>query len=54
MAQLHDLPPDQLRERARQLRELGDAWRSVLRELADALEALAREKQRVGKGNLRE
>ena len=45
MAQLTDLPPDQLRERAQKLRELGDVWRYLLWELADALEVLAQEKQ---------
>ena len=45
MAQFDDLPPDQLLERARQLRELGDLWRYAVWELADALEALAQEKR---------
>lgn len=45
MAQFTDLPPDQLMERAQQLRELGDVWRDLLWELADALEALAQEKR---------
>lgn len=45
MAQFDDLSPDQLVERARQLRELGDVWRYALWELADALEARAQEKR---------
>lgn len=45
MAQLTDLPPDRLLERAQQLRELGEVWRYLMWELADALEALAQEKQ---------
>lgn len=45
MVRFNDLSPDQLRERARQMRELGDAWHYLLNELADALEALAQEKQ---------
>lgn len=45
MSQFSDLPPDQLLERAQQLRELGEVWHTLMWELADALEALAQEKQ---------
>lgn len=45
MAQLTDLPPDQLLERAQQLRELGHVWCYFVWELADALDALAQEKR---------
>lgn len=45
MAQFDNLPPDQLLERAQQLRELGELWRYAVWELADALEALAQEKR---------
>ncbi len=45
VVQFADLPPDQLRERAQELRELGDVWRYLLWELADTLEVLAEEKQ---------
>lgn len=44
MVRFEDLPPDQLAQRARQMRELGDAWHYLLNELADALEALVQEK----------
>lgn len=42
-SQFSDLSPDQLLERAQRLRELGEVWRALLWELADALEALAQE-----------
>lgn len=45
MVRLKNLSPDELVERARQMRELGDAWFYLLNELANALEALAQEKQ---------
>jgi len=48
MTQFTVLPPDELLERAQQVRDLGDLWREVLCELADAMEALAKKRQGQG------
>lgn len=43
---LTDLPPAELRERARKARELAETWHVLLTVLADELDALAAERER--------